>query len=108
MRLALRLSLIALSTVALPAAAPDMEHSQHAAATTPAAASRLSLETPIETIAADPAGKAALEGGLPGITSHPSYDMFKAMTLKDLQPMSGGQITDETLAKIAAELAKIK
>lgn len=111
MRLASACSAAALFLIALPAAAQQMDHSNHAGhdmSAKPAAASRLNLDTPIEAIVADPAGKAALETGLPGITSHPSYDMFKAMSLKQLQPMAEGQITAEALAKVEAELVKIK
>lgn len=72
------------------------------------AAVRLSLDTPIEAIVADPAGKAVLDANLPGIESHPSYDMFKGMSLRQLAPYSQGKLTDEILAKVEKELAAIK
>lgn len=68
----------------------------------------LTTETPIETIAANPDGKAVLDKDLPGLTSHPMYDQFKSMSLKDVQPMSGGKITDEALKKVDEDLAKVK
>jgi hypothetical protein len=69
---------------------------------------KLSVESsPIETIAADPEGKAAMEKVLPGITSHPAYDQFKAFTLSQIQPMSEGAITPDHLKAIQAELDKI-
>lgn len=110
MKLAL---LIAAATLAAaPASAQD--HSQHqghaaptAAPATAAPAARFTLDTPIEQIAADPNGKAALDAALPGITTHEYYDMFKGMSLKQLQPMSDGKITAETLARAEAALAAV-
>ncbi|WP_333807755.1 hypothetical protein [Phenylobacterium sp.] len=60
--------------------------------------------TPISELAADPAGKAALDKELPGLTEHPAYEQFKGMTLRQLQPMSGGVLTDEKLAAIQKDL----
>ena len=72
------------------------------------AAGKLSVETtPIETIAASPEGKAAMEKVLPGITSHPAYDQFKAFTLSQIQPMSEGAISADHLKAIQAEFDKI-
>lgn len=68
----------------------------------------LSSDTPIETIVANPAGKAVLDKDLPGLTSHPMYDQFKSMSLKDLQPMSQGKITDDSIKTVDADLAKVK
>ena len=45
---------------------------------------------------------------MPGITTHAMYEQFKSMSLKQLQPMSGGQITDEALAKTNEALAAVK
>lgn len=76
-----------------------------AAATAPA---KLTIDSPIEQLVANPAAKAVLEGALPGISSHPSFDSFKAMTLTQVQPYSGGLVTDEIIAKVTAGLAGIK
>ena len=81
------------------------------AATTAATATtgaKFSLDTPIETLVADAAAKAVLDADVPGMTAHPAFDQFKSMSLKQLQPISQGQITDETLAKVATDLAAIK
>jgi hypothetical protein len=86
-------------TAPAPAATPD-------AAATPAA--KFNLDTPIETIAADPAGKAVLDADLPGLLTHEAYDMFKSMTLRQLQPMSQGAISEETLKKAETDLAAVK
>jgi hypothetical protein len=64
----------------------------------------LGLNSSIEAICATPAGKAVLDRELPGLTARPEFPMFKAMTLKQLEPMSRGHITDAVLAKIAADL----
>lgn len=90
-------------TLATPLAA------QTAPAPVPAAtAAKYTVDTPIEAIAADPAGKAILDENMPGLTTHAMYDQFKSMSLKQLQPMSQGKITDEGLAKVAPALAAIK
>jgi hypothetical protein len=78
------------------------------AAPAAAASGALTLDTPIETIAANPAGKAVLDKDLPGLTTHAMYDQFKSMSLKDLQPMSQGAVSDEALKKTGEDLAKIK
>ncbi|QNQ08060.1 hypothetical protein [Sphingomonas alpina] len=103
------------AVLALAAAAPVAAQTAPAAApTTPAApaaaaaATKFNLDTPIETIAADPAGKAVLDTDLPGVTTHAMYDSFKGMSLNQLQPMSGGAIPPEALVKVGADLAAIK
>ena len=45
---------------------------------------------------------------LPGLIGLPQYDMIKGLSLKQLQPYSDGKLTDEILAKTAADLASIK
>ena len=69
------------------------------------AADKLTVdETPIADLAATPETKAILDKDLPGLTAHPAFDQFKGMTLKALQPMSGGVVTDEQLAAVQAGL----
>ena len=72
-----------------------------------AAAGGMTLDTPIETIVANPAGKAVLDKDIPGLTTHPAYDQFKSMSLKEVQPMSQGAVTDDMLAKTGADLAAL-
>jgi len=81
-----------------PAATPDVA----------ATAAKFTLDTPIEAIAADPAGKAVLDADFPGMLTHPAYDEFKGMSLAAVQPMSNGQITEEQLAKAKVDLAAVK
>lgn len=77
-----------------------------AAAAGAVAETKLSVETtPVAELMANEKAKAVLEKHIPGIGAHPSYDMFKGMTLVELKPYSEGQITDDTLAAIKSELA---
>ena len=92
---------LAIAAVTAPAFAQD-----NAAVTTTAAA--FTVDTPIEALMADERAKAVVTKHLPGIDQHPSYDQFKAISLKSLAPFSQGMITDELLGKINADLAAIK
>ena len=82
-----------------PAAAP---------ATAPAAAAKFNLDTPIEVLAADEKAKAVLMADLPDLLPHPSYEQFKGMSLRQVQPYSQGALTDELMAKVETDLATIK
>ena len=73
-------------------------------APTPPGVTQLTVETPIEQIVAEPAGKAVLDAHVPKLTPHDRYQTFKSMTLRQLQPMSQGMITDAALALIAVAL----
>lgn len=75
---------------------------------TPAGDTKLTLDTLIERIVAEPAGKAVLDANIPELTTHEMYGTFKSMSLRQLQPMSQGLITDEGLAKTEADLAVVK
>lgn len=94
------------SAVALPAAAQE---AAPASAPAPAAApAELNGDSPIEAIAATPAGKAALEKHFPEILPHPAYEQFKGMSLRALAPLAGGIITDEKIAAIEADMKAAK
>ncbi|UAL09358.1 hypothetical protein [Caulobacter segnis] len=73
----------------------------------PAPSPALSIDTPIETLVAAPAAKAALDADIPGLTTHPAYDKFKRESLRTLAPKFGGAITDKDLAKVQADLAAL-
>lgn len=97
----------AAALLAVPALAPAQ--TPPAPAPTPATAAtpaKPTIDSTIEAIAADPKGRAALDAQFPGMLAHESYPSFKGMTLKAVQPYSGGVITDEKIAAVAAELAK--
>lgn len=71
-------------------------------------AAKFNLDTPIETLMADPAAKAVMDADFPGMASHPMYDSFKGFSLRALAPLSNGKITDDMLAKAETDLAAIK
>ena len=102
------ISALAATLLAAPLAAQTAKAPMPAPSPAPSTGTKYSLDTPIETIAADPAGKAVLDADFPGMTIHPMYDQFKAMSLAQLQPMSQGQITDAQVAKAKADLAAVK
>lgn len=90
---------------ALALFAPASAFAQAAAPTADAHASAaLDGSSPIEAIAANPAGKAALDKNFPDLSAHPAYEQFKGMSLRDLAPLSGGIITDEKIAALEASL----
>lgn len=78
------------------------------AATAPATDAKFNLDTPLQDIVADEKGKAVIEKHFPGMIALPEYEMFKAISLTQLQPYSNGKITDEMLAATAKDLAEIK
>jgi hypothetical protein len=101
--LALVLGGCATETKSPPASAP-------AAANAPRAkpvAKGLSINTPISTVAANPAGKAVLDHDLPGLLQRPEYGMFKTMSLKSLAGLSNGKITPATLNQVQRDLQNI-
>lgn len=97
-------------TVAVPAVAQTAatDPAPAAPAAGAVAMTKFNLDTPIETIVADPAAKAVIDADIPPLTSHPAFDQFKSMSLRALQPLSQGAITDELLKKIETDLAAIK
>jgi len=91
-------------TAPAPAATPAP-----AAAPAAAAAAKFSADTPIEALFANEAAKAVLVAdGLGDVDKHPAYEQFKAMSFRGVAPYSEGKITDELLAKLDADLAKVK
>ncbi|WP_260582483.1 hypothetical protein [Sphingopyxis sp. PET50] len=89
-----------------PAPAPAPAPTDEAKA--PAADGKFTLDTPLQDIVADEKGKAVIEKHFPGMIALPEYEMFKAISLNQLQPYANGKITDEMLAATAADLAEIK
>ena len=104
-------ALVAATASASPAFAQRMEsdHADPATATAPAApAARLNLDTPIEVIVEDEAGKAVLDSDIPGLTTHEHYDSFKQMSLTQVANYAPDKLTAEVLAKAETDLAAIK
>lgn len=81
---------------------------QTAPAAPVAAAAKLTVDSPIQDLLANDQAKAVLEANLPGISTRPDLDSFKALTLPQVAPYSGGLVTDEVIKKIADGLATIK
>lgn len=76
--------------------------------TTPTAApAAFSLDTPIAALIADPAAKAVLDRNLPDLSTDPNIDKFKALSLRKLAPLSGGQLTAALLASTERDLAAV-
>lgn len=90
--------------------APVISAAQEVPPTVPkqAETARLGVDTPIETVLADPAGEKVLASHNLFPQQHPAYENFKMLTLRDVQPMSEGAITVEMLVKLATELGAIK
>lgn len=61
-------------------------------------------DTPLETLAADPAAVAILNKDLPGLLSDAQYPVFKTMSLKTLQAASGGDLSKDDVNKTVADL----
>ncbi|HEX7854811.1 MAG TPA: hypothetical protein VF503_14065 [Sphingobium sp.] len=97
----------ALSAAALllAVAAPSAVFAQ--AAQTASAAAYSVESTDIGTLLDNPAAKAILDKYLPGFSSNPQIDMARSMTLKSVQQYSPDTMTDDTLAKVQADLAKL-
>ena len=79
----------------------------HASLTRPAPSRTLSSSSPIADLCADAQAKAVLDRDLPGLTTRPEFDFFKHMNLKTLKAMSRGKMTDEDVARVDADLAKL-
>lgn len=74
----------------------------------PVAPGQLNGDSPIEAIAATPAGKASLDKNVAGVLSHPAYDQFKGMSLRALAPLSGGLITEAKITAVETDLKAAK
>lgn len=97
--------------VAVPAVAQDASGQNAAPASAPSAtpaAPRFTLDTPIQQIVDNPAARAVLDTAMPGVSTHPSYEMFKGMSLREVQPYSNGVITDAMMTATAEGLARIQ
>ncbi|MDB5681278.1 MAG: hypothetical protein JWO16_1083 [Sphingomonas bacterium] len=102
-------ALIAVATPALAQTAPAPAPAPVATAAPAVPATKFNLDTPIETLVADPAAKAVLDKDLGNdVSKHPAYDQFKSMSLSAVAPMSGGAVTDEMLKTLGTDLAAIK
>ncbi|GIX20840.1 MAG: hypothetical protein KatS3mg120_2516 [Erythrobacter sp.] len=104
------LAAIALGFAAAFAPAAALAQDAATPAPAPTQTGTFTIDTPIEVLMADERAKAVVTANFGGqdLTQHPAYEQFKALSLKALAPFSQGLISEEMLAKIAAELAAIK
>ncbi|XJJ70587.1 hypothetical protein WBP07_30440 [Novosphingobium sp. BL-8A] len=78
------------------------------ASSAPAAAPAYTTATSsIGDLLDNPATKAILVKHLPDLVNNPQLDMARGMTLKQIQSYSADSVTDEVLARIDADLAKL-
>ncbi len=91
---------LAVAAAATPASAAD--------APAAAAAKFNSADSSIGTLLDNPQAKAILEKHIPEFISNPQIEMARAMTLKQIQGFAGDALSDEVLARVDADLAKIK
>ncbi|MCE7798292.1 hypothetical protein LWE61_17280 [Sphingobium sufflavum] len=100
---------LAILPALLIAVAPAVAPAQTPAAPAPAAkvTSYTVEETDIGTLLDDPAAKAVIDKHMPGFSSNPQVDMARSMTLKIVQQYSPDTLTDQALAAIQADLAKL-
>ncbi len=67
----------------------------------------LTSDSKLGEIAANPKGAEILNKYIPGMTTNPQFKMAAGMTLKQIQPFSGGRITDAIIKAIDEELRKL-
>ncbi|CAN7258504.1 hypothetical protein LJR219_001111 [Phenylobacterium sp. LjRoot219] len=89
-------ALAATALTAVPAIAADAAQPAYSTA-----------ETSIGDLVANPETKAIFDKYLPGVSDNEQFEMAKAMTLRQVQSYAPDQFTDEALAKIDADLAKL-
>ena len=94
------LATLALSTVA-HAQAPATQ------AATSAPAKYTTEDTDVGTLLDNPATKPILVKYLPELVNSPQIDMARSMTLRTMQNYAPDKLTDDTLTRIDAELAKV-
>ena len=100
----LRKTLIAALIVATPVAAAAPALAAEAAAPAPA----LTVDgTSLGDLLDNPQAKAVLDKHIHEMISNPQIEMARGMTLKQLQGFAGDALTDEKLAAINADLAKL-
>jgi hypothetical protein len=76
--------------------------------TPPAAAPYTTADTPLSVLAADPAASAILDKYLPGTSKSAQLGPVRSAPLKALQSFAAGRLTDQVLADIDADLARLK
>jgi hypothetical protein len=98
--------IVAAVVMAMPGLAAA-EQSAPAPAAQQAASGYSTSATDIGTLLDDPTAKAVLVKLIPDMVNNDQIDMARTMTLRDIQQYAPDALTDETLATLDAELAKI-
>jgi len=73
----------------------------------PAKAKYTVEETDLGTLLDNPVTKAIVEKHIPGMTTNDQVDMARGMSLKAIQQYAPDEVTDQRLAAIDADLAKL-
>lgn len=76
-----------------------------AAATGNAAHRKPGLDTPIGQLIANERTRAVLDRDMPGLSTDENLPKFEQLSLRQFQPLTGGQLSDALLKKVAADLA---
>lgn len=97
----------ALPAAALMLLAPLVAHAQTTDVPAAAATGHYTLNTPIKDLVADPQAKAVLDKDLPGLSTDDNLSKFEDKSLREFQPLTGGQLTDDLLKKTGEDLAAI-
>lgn len=63
--------------------------------------------TDLGTLLDNPGAKAVLAKHMPGLIENEQIQMARGMTLRQLQQFAGDAVTDEKLAAVQADLAKL-
>lgn len=63
--------------------------------------------TDIGTLLDNAATRAVLDKHMPAFAANPQIEMARAMTLRQIQAFAADMLTDEVLAKVDVDLAKI-
>jgi hypothetical protein len=101
------LPIAALMLMAPGAAMAQADASVPGAPAATAADGSFTLDTPIATLIANMQAKAVLDKDLPGMSTDSNLSKFQDKSLRQLQPLTGGQLTDDLLKKTGDDLAAI-
>lgn len=107
MRIAILSVCLALAMTSTAAVAQPAPPASPPNTSTPAAGPYSTSTTDIGTLLDDPAARAVLLKDVPDVVNNPQSDMARGMTLKDVQQYAPDMLSDQTLAKIDADLAKL-
>ena len=92
------------ATVFLPLGASAQESASSSASPAPYYSTNTSK---VGDLLANPETKAVLEQDIPKVIHDERIGMGTGMTLKEIQPYAGSDLSDEILAKVDADLAKV-